>query len=84
MNFMRPHKESRKRDKRFVLTGRRGKRQNVRETMKKAVWLTGFAVIIFMLVIGCYLIFFREKDTGVQEGTFVKQEGMWDAWQQNA
>lgn len=52
--------------------------------MKKAVCFTGLAVIIFMLVIGCYLLFFREKDAGIQEGTFVKQEGMWDAWQRNA
>ncbi len=43
------------------------------DNMKKAVWLTGIFIVIFALIVGCYLLFFQEKNTKVPEGTFVKE-----------
>ncbi len=55
-----------------------------RERMKKAIWLTGVLVIVCMLVIGGYLLFFQGKDSKTPEGTFVRTERVWGAWQRNA
>lgn len=52
--------------------------------MKKAIWLTGVLVIVCMLVIGGYLLFFQGKDSKTPEGTFVRTERVWGAWQRNA
>ncbi|MDE7326311.1 MAG: hypothetical protein K2N63_08560 [Lachnospiraceae bacterium] len=41
--------------------------------MKKAVWLTGIFIIVFALVVGCYLLFSQEKNSKVPEGTFVQK-----------
>ena len=67
--------------------------------MKKAAWFTGIVIVIFALIVGCYLLFFQEKNTKVPEGTFVREgtfvpegtfvrenmglEGMWGAWQRS-
>ena len=56
-------------------------------------------IVIFALIVGCYLLFFQEKNTKVPEGTFVREgtfvpegtfvrentglEGMWGAWQRS-
>ncbi len=42
--------------------------------MKKVIWLTGIFVIVFMLITGCYLLFFRDKSSKMPEGTFVRVE----------
>ncbi len=52
--------------------------------MKKAVWFTGIFVIVSVLIIGCYLLFFREKNSEMPEGTFVRTEGMWREWKRSA
>ena len=41
--------------------------------MKKAAWFTGIVIVIFALIVGCYLLFFQEKNTKVPEGTFVRE-----------
>ena len=41
--------------------------------MKKAAWFTGIFIVIFALIVGCYLLFFQEKNTKVPEGTFVRE-----------
>lgn len=57
------------------------------DNMKKAAWFTGIVIVIFALIVGCYLLFFQEKNTKVPEGTFVREntglEGMWGAWQRS-
>lgn len=69
------------------------------DNMKKAAWFTGIFIVIFALIVGCYLLFFQEKNTKVPEGTFVREgtfvpegtfvrenmglEGMWGAWQRS-
>ncbi|MDE7211276.1 MAG: hypothetical protein K2O03_07510 [Lachnospiraceae bacterium] len=40
--------------------------------MKKAIWFTGIFILAFMIIIGCYLLFFREKSSKMPEGTFVR------------
>lgn len=49
--------------------------------MKKVIWFTGVLLIVFMLVIGGYLLFFQEKNSKTPEGTFVRTERAWDTWQ---
>ena len=43
------------------------------DNMKKAAWFTGIFIVIFALIVGCYLLFFQEKNTNVPEGTFVRE-----------
>lgn len=52
--------------------------------MKKAIWFAGVFLIVCMLVIGGYLLFFRETNSKTPEGTFVRTERAWDAWRRNA
>lgn len=42
--------------------------------MKKAIWFTGIFLVAFMLIIGGYLLFFREKSSKMPEGTFVRTQ----------
>lgn len=55
-----------------------------REKMKKAIWFTGVLLIVCILAIGGYLLFFQEKNSKIPEGTFVRTERAWDAWQRSA
>ena len=43
------------------------------DNMKKAAWFTGIFIVIFALIVGCYLLFFQEKNTKVPEGSFVRE-----------
>lgn len=40
--------------------------------MKKVICVSGMLLFIGVLLLLCYLMFFREKETGMPEGTLVK------------